>query len=55
MRELSAMDNNMEQEIINVDDDGLSPPEGVYPEEVPGATGYYWDPELQVWVPVFKE
>jgi hypothetical protein len=38
----------------DVQSDNFYPPKPKL-SDYPGATGYYWDPELQVWVPVFKE
>jgi hypothetical protein len=45
----------MEQEFLNVDNDGLNPPEGSFPEPVDGAVAYKWDPVNKVWVPIFEE
>jgi hypothetical protein len=42
-----------QDDIINVDNDEFSPPEGSYPQEVPGATGYVWDHQTQSWQPIF--
>jgi hypothetical protein len=49
------MDNNMQEN--NLDDllENNDVPDLQLSDEVPGATGYYWDPETKVWVPVFKE
>jgi hypothetical protein len=41
-------------EEINVDNDGLNPPEGSFPEPVEGAIAYKWNPETQTWKPIFE-
>jgi hypothetical protein len=43
------------EEFINVDDDGLNPPEGSHPDFIEGAIYYVWNPETQTWDPIFEE
>jgi hypothetical protein len=47
----------MEQENINVDHllEDEDVPELQISDEVPGATGYYWDSVNKQWIPIFEE
>jgi hypothetical protein len=42
------------EEFVNVDNDGLNPPEDSIPEPVEGAIAYKWNPGTQTWEPIFE-